>query len=449
MKQIRIASQIGRCAARVLRIGLLALGFGAALALPAGTQAQGSDKFIPTFLVYYGGGPQLVAADAAKLAKFDLIDIDRFRYQDIGPNTWAAIKALNPAMQIYLYEMGPEAPSHLDSTLPLFLNGLGRYDVSRGHFMGSLNGNHPGLFLLNSAGQRVYSVGFSNVGANQYWHLMDFGDSSYQSYWINAVKADIVDQPWAADGVFVDNCLTLANAGGYSATNTRYPTNIAWSAAMNSFVEAISNGMRAYGQKLWCNRGETRSVDGSAAWLSLDNGASPPDVLLEEGAFAVEWGSDTQFYPELDWKRQIDTIAAIRNSKVATMSHTKLMDGQSGTDKGPAGELRADAVVRAGLVPARQERRAGQCLLHVQRRQRLQPDLVVRRVRQHRPGQSRRRLPRHFDRRRQHLLARVRERLCLRQSDRQQRRLARPAASRAAAGARHPRRAARVAAAGG
>jgi len=332
MKQIRIASQIGRCAARVLRIGLLALGFGAALALPAGTQAQGSDKFIPTFLVYYGGGPQLVAADAAKLAKFDLIDIDRFRYQDIGPNTWAAIKALNPAMQIYLYEMGPEAPSHLDSTLPLFLNGLGRYDVSRGHFMGSLNGNHPGLFLLNSAGQRVYSVGFSNVGANQYWHLMDFGDSSYQSYWINAVKADIVDQPWAADGVFVDNCLTLANAGGYSATNTRYPTNTAWSAAMNSFVEAISNGMRAYGQKLWCNRGETRSVDGSAAWLSLDNGASPPDVLLEEGAFAVEWGSDTQFYPELDWKRQIDTIAAIRNSKVATMSHTKLMDGQSGTD---------------------------------------------------------------------------------------------------------------------
>jgi hypothetical protein len=32
------------------------------------------------------------------------------------------------------------------------------------------------------------------------------------------VRADIVDQPWVADGVFVDNCLTLANAGGYSGT---------------------------------------------------------------------------------------------------------------------------------------------------------------------------------------------------------------------------------------
>ena len=315
-----------------IRIGLLALIVAAALAIPAGTQAAGSVKFIPTFLVYYGGGLSLVSGDAAKLAKFDLIDIDRFRYQDIGPNTWAAIKAINPDVQIYLYEMGPEAPSHLDGTLPLYLNGLGRYNVSRGHFMGSLNGNHPELFLLNNAGQRVYSVGFSNVGANQYWHLMDFGASNYQSYWINTVKADIVDQPWVADGVFVDNCLTRANAGGYSATSALYPTDAAWGVAMNTFAEAITNGMRGYGQKLWCNRGETRSTYGSAAWLGLDNGASPPDVLLEEGAFAVEWGADTQFFPEPDWKRQIDTIAAIRNSKVAAMSHTKMMDGQSGVD---------------------------------------------------------------------------------------------------------------------
>ena len=85
-------------------------------------------------------------------------------------------------MQIYLYEMGPETPSHLDGMPQLYLNGLGRYDVSRGHFMGSLNGNHPELYLLDSSGNRVYSTVFSNVGANQYWHLMDFGTVTYQLY---------------------------------------------------------------------------------------------------------------------------------------------------------------------------------------------------------------------------------------------------------------------------
>ncbi|HUS09602.1 MAG TPA: hypothetical protein VMZ30_03975, partial [Pyrinomonadaceae bacterium] len=44
-----------------------------------GAQAQ-STKFIPTFVVYYGGGPTLGTADVAKLAKYDLIDTDRFRY---------------------------------------------------------------------------------------------------------------------------------------------------------------------------------------------------------------------------------------------------------------------------------------------------------------------------------------------------------------------------------
>src|SRR5438105_6594097 len=97
----------------------------AALPLQAGATATGSTKFIPTFAVYYGGGPTLVAGDAAKFAKFDLVDIDRFRYYELGPNTWAAIKAINPNVQIYLYEMGPEAPNFLDSMSQMFLNGLG------------------------------------------------------------------------------------------------------------------------------------------------------------------------------------------------------------------------------------------------------------------------------------------------------------------------------------
>ncbi|MGH8224317.1 MAG: putative glycoside hydrolase, partial [Woeseiaceae bacterium] len=319
--------------ARALLIGLLALLLAAAWPLQAAETATGSTKFIPTFLVHYGADPAFVAADAPMLAKFDLIDIPRSRYDDIGPNTWAAIKSINPGVQIYLYEMGPETPSHLDSTLQLHLNGLGRYNVSRGHFMGSLNGDHPELYLLDSSGNRVHSTVFSNVGAGQYWHLMDFGTATYQSYWLTAVKADIVDQPWVADGIFVDNCLTLADAGGYSGAPAMYPSNAAWSGAMNSFAEAITAGMHGYGQKLWCNRGDTRKADGSAAWLALDGSASAPDVLLEPGAFAVASGSwDVQFYPESEWKRQVDTLGAIRNSRVAMMSHTKLAEGGTGTD---------------------------------------------------------------------------------------------------------------------
>jgi hypothetical protein len=304
----------------------------AALPLQVAATATGSTKFIPTFAVYYAGGPALVAADAPLLAKFDLISTDRFRYYEMSPNTWAAIKAINPNVQIYLYEMGSEAPSYLDGTPQVSLNGLGRYNVSRGHPMGSLNGDHPELFLLDSLGNRIYNVPYSNPAANEYWHLMDFGAAAYQSYWLTAVKADIVDQPWVADGVFADGCAAL-NFGSYTAIPAKYPDTARWNVAMNSFAEAITAGLRGVGQKSWCNRGATRMLEGSAAWRALDAGANPPDVLMEEGAFAVGWGpAAVQFYKESEWKRSVDTMGAIRNSKVAMVSHTKLTEGQAGTD---------------------------------------------------------------------------------------------------------------------
>jgi len=313
------------------RAAVFALLLGAALPLSAQTAAQG--KTVQTFLIYYGGGPTLVASDAAKLAKFDLLDFDRFRYNQIGSNTWAAIKALNPKVQIYLYEDGPNVYNNQDTLPAMLINAISRYNVSRGHPMGSLNGDHPELYLLDSGGNRIYSTIYSNPDAGIYNYLMDFGSPAFQSYWLTAVKADIVDQPWVADGIFTDNCVAFPAQVGYSATSVKYPTDAAFSAAMNSFVSAIATGLRGYGQKLWCNKGETRSVDGGAAWLSLDASANPPDVLLEEGAFAVMWGaSAVQFPQESEWKHQIDIMAALKNSKVAMLSHTQLVAGRSGSD---------------------------------------------------------------------------------------------------------------------
>src|SRR5262249_7295068 len=150
--------------------------------------------------------------------------------------------------------------------------------------------------------KRLYDLGISNPAAAQYSYVMDFGSALYQSYWLTAVQADIVNQPWVADGVFVDNCAPQADPGKYSGSSAWHSTDGAWSSAMNSFVTGIASGLHERGQKVWCNRGDTRSLNGSTAWLALDGSATPPDVVLEEGAFAVGWGAAVQFYPEADWK---------------------------------------------------------------------------------------------------------------------------------------------------
>jgi len=317
-------------ACTVVRTAIFTILLGAVSPLAAQTAPS---KFVPMFLVYYGGGPALVATDAPKLAKFDLLDIDRFRYNQLPPSTWSAIKALNPNIQIYLYEMGPESQNYMDATPVVSINGLGRHDVSRGHSMGSLDGNHPELFLLDSSGNRIYNAGFSNPAGNQFWYLMDFGSPTYQAYWIEAVRTDIANQPWVADGVHADNCLTFWAAGGYSATSSKYPTDSAWSSAMNNFSSAAAAGLHGFGQKLWCNKGSSYIAAGAAAWLALDASPDHPDVLAEEGAFAVTFGPwATQFISEANWKLQVDTMAAIKNSKVAMFSSTALGEGQSGTD---------------------------------------------------------------------------------------------------------------------
>src|SRR5258706_564064 len=329
----RISSIAARCArpAVALRAATFALLLGAALPLAAQTPAP--SKTIQTYLLYYGSGATLVASDAARLAKFDLLGFDRFRYNQIGPNTWASIKALNPDMRIYLYVDGPDVYNDQDALPQISINTLARHNVSRGHPMGSLNGDHPELFLLDSGGNRIYSLVYSNPAGGRFNYLMDFGSAAYQSYWLTAVKADIIDQPWVADGVHADNCVSSAAELGVNAIPAKYSTQATWSAGMNPFVSAIAAGLHGYGQKLWCNKGGTRLVDGSASWLVLDAGANPPDVFMEEGAFAVMWGPwSVQFFQESEWKRQVDTMAALKNTKAAMLSHTQLAVDQTGTD---------------------------------------------------------------------------------------------------------------------
>jgi chitodextrinase len=102
---------------------------------------------------------------------------------------------------------------------------------------------------------------------------------------------------------------------------------------MNDFTSAITAGLHGFGQKLWCNKGSSHVDAGAAAWRALDASANPPDVMAEEGAFAVAFGPwATQFFPEANWKNQVDVMGAVKNSKVAMFSHTQLAEGGTGTD---------------------------------------------------------------------------------------------------------------------
>lgn len=295
-----------------------------------------SPKFIPTFLVYYGAGKAFVVNDEQKLAKFDLINTDRFRHDQIGGDTWGAVKGVNPNTRIYLYEMGPETANFMESTPAVSLNNISRYDNDRNHSMDSLNGNHPELFLLDSLGIRIYNSAYSQPPLNRFWHLLDFGSPAYHAYWLEAVQADVVNTDWGADGIHADNCLAVNSIfSPYSATPTAYPDDSSWSSAMSVFESAITGGLHSIGQKLWCNRGGafTRTPQGRDAWVAMDGGSTPPDVVGEEGAFAVRWGGGvTQFFPENEWDMQAQTLSAIMNSKIAVFAHTKLSPGGVGTD---------------------------------------------------------------------------------------------------------------------
>src|SRR5882762_2896024 len=60
--------QVRRVNLGVLFCGALVFCAGAMLHTRPAQAATGSGKFIPTFLVYYGGGPTLTSADAGQLA---------------------------------------------------------------------------------------------------------------------------------------------------------------------------------------------------------------------------------------------------------------------------------------------------------------------------------------------------------------------------------------------
>jgi len=196
--------------------------------------------------------------------------------------------------------------------------------------MGAVNTQRPEFFLTASSGERIRHPQYPTC-----W-LLDFGSPNFLAYWIESTLHDIVNQPWKADGIFVDNCLAVSKARTiYGVMPQKYPTVKAWNENMQIFINGVAQALHNNHQKIVINRGNSRHLEGYEAWITLDRSTHPPDVVMEEGAFAVSYGrdSDVQFYSEEDWKRQMDIAGQIQHSKIIMMSHSDLREGETGKDQ--------------------------------------------------------------------------------------------------------------------
>lgn len=298
-------------------------------ALPTAAAESGRD--FNQMLIYYGDAPVLTEDIARIVASFELVAIDRWRYRELIPDSWTRLRQLNPRISIFLYQLGPQSSTVDDSQAQIYLNNISRYRNPRGHPMGAIAQDQSGLTLRNNLGSKIRPPDLPD------FVQLDFGAPNLQQYWATATELDILTQPWRADGIFIDNCSVDGGSGVARPLNTerpsRYATAAAWNAGMNNFVRSTSSYLHTQKQKVMANRGGSRQPEGRSAWLALDAMASAPDFVMEEGAFAVTWGSgDVQFYPSNHWLSQVTLAQSLHHSSVAYVSHTALEPGTTGVD---------------------------------------------------------------------------------------------------------------------
>ena len=100
-------------------------------------------------------------------------------------------------------------------------------------------------------------------------------------------------------------------------------------------MENVSAALHAQGVKVWFNAENTRDPVGQSAWLTVDASPNHPDIMLEEGAFVVSWGSPgtlANFFSEAECKSTIDTMQSVSHIKATIASGTTGLPGATGID---------------------------------------------------------------------------------------------------------------------
>jgi uncharacterized protein DUF4082/concanavalin A-like lectin/glucanase superfamily protein/putative glycosyl hydrolase-like family 15 (GHL15) protein len=285
-----------------------------------------AERTIQNFATFYG---QLT--DDVTLAKYDMIAVNRFMHNDYdtstASSTWVRLKQLNPNILIFNYQLGLASKTFQDDWKPLYLNTISRYKKSRGHSQGNIYYNNPHYILKNSQNKTMISLPYKEL-------LLDFGNPAFSAYWTEATKTDIVNKPWRADGIFLDNMMTTAKnltPLSYGEYPAKYPNANQWNAALEGHINRITTSFNKVNQKLFLNRGYLAFKESAQSWLATDRLANPPFAAMDEGFIAVGYGGgDVQFYNHEMWKRSIDTVYKLKNIRAAVYSHSDLIDNASG-----------------------------------------------------------------------------------------------------------------------
>ena len=219
--------------------------------------------------------------------------------------------------------------TEFDNCSVLSMNNIARYNVGRGHSMGNLNIDNPGLFLLKDSD----GVSRCHTYGKDYRYLMDFGSTSFINYWGEATNADLgFANTWHADGIFIDNCAPL-EAGYDSDRPRKYNTDALWSAAMMTWHTGLAASLRSNGLKSWTNSGCLDNQQGYNFYATIDSNPNAPDIMTDEGVFVHGWGSaPATFYSEDKWKRQVDIMGVMQHVRLAQFSHVVFGPTGSGND---------------------------------------------------------------------------------------------------------------------
>ena len=304
---------------------------GGAEASPKGTSNQTSSaipRFIPVFTWNYQD--PFPSEQESILAKYNFSDLGSFAYKDSqGINTWANLKSLNSAHQVYCYEGPMVTMNNQDSVVqypPWDINSIARWDNARGHSMGNLDRDNPDLFLLDSKRDRIQHTVFK-------WWLLDVGNVKLWQYWVEAATTDKVGRPWKADGLYVDGPW-FKLPSGITAAPVKYPTDAAWASGAVNYVLGLTSALHVKGMKAWFNVEPASTSLGKTSWITVDSSPNYPDVMMDEGAFVTSWGSSTlaSFSDEAAVKNSLDTMQSVHNSRVAMSSLTAGLPGAAGID---------------------------------------------------------------------------------------------------------------------
>jgi len=309
-----------------------------------------SAKTIDTAL-YRIGGTALQAGDVATLAKYDIVVMQKFHYNDIdddanGSTTvWDEIHAINANTEIYTYISAYIPDSSQEAYATIDLNNPARFYDERGHTQGDLENDNPTFFMLDTEDARCmyggtsetrYFIDFGNASTRQWMSEVIINDHICSDWSSSSKAACATPQPWVADGIWLDNMLATQGYLIGSQLPEDYQTDSLWGTAMNGCIDSFADDIAARGKKVLANRvvgQETTYSEWRTQWLALDNLVSENVGVLQEGAFGHNYGSYVISWRTPDrWKIEVDTFADMSVTRPISMIMTDLEPGESGND---------------------------------------------------------------------------------------------------------------------